>query len=745
MVGLPVSRDRMESLQEDIVDLQGMVVTVFSQAGAVRYPSWKFPDKISCDLDLVPLLDRYGLLLLLQSFTEYAGNLISEEVTPPSTATGPSMSVGLAVRKYWESMVKVGALYQQLANEKKGRKDRASIPTCSSQASQIENVRTKSSCSERSESDVTILGLQASSLALSTGSGLLCGNPSARFEAKSTPGPDRPVQSIPSQMAELSPVPCDTCEKSQLSLREVGRAIVSICTSQNLPSSLSRFLKMLEETLERRPLTAVDISYWASEQNKDLSRINKHLQALTELITPLKEELEASQEQKEEMRKQIEAFEGRLQKEKEAQEQQRKQAGLLFDKRHQEILQMVAQLEKEKEDLQNNAVSLNETISTLKEKLQSQGATIQELEQAKRDLLQEMRMKMVDKAEVQSREEQLEVLTSQLEASKQQLGWATSELNKEKAKVESMLRNKESLQAKQRALMQQLDCLDQECEQLRASLADREEECILMKESLKEMKEGRWETQRQLEDQQKLMEKAEQEKLSMEQSASELQRTISELGELIQEMKERERLLVFFPDLHVPSYERKTIKLSCKPMDMASLADCTCTGNILEDMGKQIQANNIRISILEEQNARLRTAVAKMKETALLQEGAKLIPPTQLWIQSATDDSYEEGGTRSPTRHPIAAGIQGVAMRHPSHHANAGSIAQSRTQSSRGAGSSSTTSQRTLGNPLAKPPSREAAWKPPFTFTYEDVPYARVRGKGKDQAHSAHCTRNYQK
>ncbi|XP_042300170.1 coiled-coil domain-containing protein 157-like isoform X2 [Sceloporus undulatus] len=358
MLGLAVDRERMESLQEDIIDLQGMVVTVFSQAGAVHYPSWKFPDKASCDLDLVPLLDRYGfaednpelttrshivlleliidrLLLLLQSFTVYAGSLVHEEATSPSSATtGPSMSIGMAARTYWESMVKLGAFYQQLAKEKKGCEDGAPNP------SRTEDTRVKSSCFERSESDVTIPGLQASSLASSAGSGLLHGDRTERSEAKSTPGP--------------SPAPCDTCEKAQLSLREAGHAIIGMCTSQNLPSSLGKFLGTLGETLEHRPLTAMDISYWASEQNKDLSRIRKHLRTLTELIGPLKEELEASREQEEEMRRRIEAFEGRLQKEKEAQEEQRKQAGLLFEQRHQEILQTVAQLEKEKEDLQDS-------------------------------------------------------------------------------------------------------------------------------------------------------------------------------------------------------------------------------------------------------------------------------------------------------------------------------------------------------------------------------------------------------
>lgn len=38
------------------------------------------------------------------------------------------------------------------------------------------------------------------------------------------------------------------------------------------------------------------------------------------------------------------------------------------------------------------------------------------------------------------------------------------------------------------------------------------------------------------------------------------------------------------------------------------------SGNVMEDMGKQLQANNIRISILEEENSRLRNAIGKMKE-----------------------------------------------------------------------------------------------------------------------------------
>nr|XP_060641285.1 coiled-coil domain-containing protein 157 isoform X1 [Anolis sagrei ordinatus] len=682
----------MESLQRDIVELQGTVIDVFSRSRPIRCPSWKFPDKASCDLDLVSLLERYGfaennseltqrshvllleliidrLLLLFQSFTEYAENLISEGASSsPSGAMGPSMSVGLAVRTYWDSMVKLGNLYQQLVMEKKGNKEDVSS------REQAEIKRTRSSCSQQSESDVTILGMQDSSLTSSIASGQMCGHfPNC----------------IPSPTTEPPVVPCEACEKAQTSLQEVGRAIVGLCEGQNLPSSLGKFLKTAEETLGGRALSVVDIDYWAAEQSKDISRIGKHLRTLTELVGPLKGELEAAQ-------KQVEDLEVRLQEEKEAQEQQRKEAEQSFEKKHKESLRRVGRLEKEKEDLQNKTITLEKNISTLKKKLRFQEATVQELEQVQMDLLQNM----VDKAEVHILEERLEALSGQLQAAKEQLGRATTELDKEKAKAESMLRHKESLQAKQRALMQQLDRLDQECEGLKASLAKEEEERFLMKERLKETREKRREAQHQLEAQQKLTEKAEREKASAEHSASELQRSVSQLGELVQEMKEKERLLVLFPELHIPVE-----------------AQFEGTGDVLEDMAKQLQANNIRISVLEEENTRLRAAVAKVKEVAQ-QEGPKILPPTQLWNQSSADTLYEDGGVHAPIGGPTAVAIQGVAIRHPSRH----DTVWSRCSAS---GNATSSSQRTLGNSPSKPSSGES-----FAFAYKDLPHVKGRGRG---------------
>nr|XP_020656502.1 coiled-coil domain-containing protein 157-like [Pogona vitticeps] len=551
--------------------------------------------------------------------------------------------------------------------------------------------------------------------------------------AQSAHGPATSVQSIQTQTMEWSPEPCDVCERAQASLREVGRGIINICNSQNLPSSLSRFLELAGDAPDTKPLRAMDVSYWATEQSKDLSRINKHLRTLVELINPLKGALEESEKQREELRDQLETLEGRLQKEKEAQEQERKEAERLFERKHAESLQQAASLEKEKKELQNRVDSLEGNLSRLKETLRAQEGTIQALEEAKKGLLQEMKAKMMDRDEVQKLEDRLQAQASQLESARQQLDRANVALEKERAKADSMLRHKESLQAKQRALMQQLDGLDQECEQLKASLADGEEEQQMMRERLKETQEEKRGVQQQLEVQQKLTERAQHEKQTVEQSAAELQRTISELGELIEEMKEKQRLLVFFPDLHVPVE-----------------AQFESTGDVMEDMGKQLQANNIRISILEEENARLRTALTKMKEVTQL-EGPKLVPPAQLWIQPPAKATSEDGERQPPVWYPGGRGSQGAPASHSSpNRASLGSAGQNRARSGHALARDGSASRRPPSEgKRAKPPSGQASRKAAFHFSGEEGSglgaFARAQGRDQVLGHPAHGAWSHQK
>lgn len=60
MAHLLGSKTCLESLKQDVNDVQATVGDLLSRVGPVRSPSWKYPDKIACELDIEELLERYS-------------------------------------------------------------------------------------------------------------------------------------------------------------------------------------------------------------------------------------------------------------------------------------------------------------------------------------------------------------------------------------------------------------------------------------------------------------------------------------------------------------------------------------------------------------------------------------------------------------------------------------------------------------------------------------------------------------
>lgn len=60
MAHLLGSQACLESLKQDVTDIQTTVMDLLSRVGSVRSPSWKYPDKISSELDIEELLERYS-------------------------------------------------------------------------------------------------------------------------------------------------------------------------------------------------------------------------------------------------------------------------------------------------------------------------------------------------------------------------------------------------------------------------------------------------------------------------------------------------------------------------------------------------------------------------------------------------------------------------------------------------------------------------------------------------------------
>ncbi|NXA66301.1 CC157 protein, partial [Mohoua ochrocephala] len=522
---------------------------------------------------------RDRLLLLLQSFTGYAETVLSGRAVPPPRGLGPCMSAGLTARTFWSTMLKLGAFCQQLRDEDKDCRQETptqqSTPPPAPQAGKPEKEHPKCRLPDVLESGTAPEAAQSTSV---------CPCPSVRVlgssgssQARAGPSPAPSTRSVPTQTSGSPLGSCDTCSSAQASLHEVARAITSICQSQNIPSALSKFQEVLEDSTGRRNLSATDMSYWASEQSKDLSRINKHLQGLLQQVNPLKAELEEMGKQKEKLQKQVRDFSRKLQKqvedfsrkqqaEKDTQAEQQRKAERSLKAKDKEHSEAVARLERDKDDLRRASppcpawamVSVSPELS-------------------KATLLEEMRTMMVTRSQVLELEEKVQVLIGQRDSLDQELSTTSVQLEKEKVRVEGMFRHEESLQAKQRSLLQQLDSLDQEREELQASLGEAEEDKAWLAEQLEQSRE---QSGKQLQ-------------------AQQLQANTSRLEEQAQELRERERLLVFFPELHIPT-----------EMQFES------SGNLMEDMESQLQANNIRIEVLERENAQLEALLAKVKVAA---------------------------------------------------------------------------------------------------------------------------------
>ncbi|XP_077806187.1 coiled-coil domain-containing protein 157 isoform X3 [Macaca mulatta] len=687
MAHLLGSQACMDSLRTDLTDLQGAIVDVFSRAGPVRFPSWKFPDCMACDLDMVALLEHYDhvpgdpeftqlshvvllelvidrLLLLLQSCMSYLENLGSEQMMPPARATGPCMSVGLTVRRFWDSLLKLGTLHQQ--------------PLPQKGANQRETPTSKPTKGEPPRSPECLPAKFIKPSSPVPGLPQTCQEPesipvraSLQFPATTS----RNTRSVYSQTIETALVPCDACASVQGSLQKVGKAVISLCQSQNLPSSLGQFQQLVQDSMGLRPLPAATVGRWAAEQRKDLKRLSKHVEAL-------RAQLEEAEGQKDGLRKQAGKLEQALKQEQGA---RRRQA--------EEDEQCLSEWERDKQQLLTETSDLKTKMATLERELKQQQESTQAMETKAQQLQEEGERRAAAERQVQQLEEQVQLLVGRLEGAGQQICWASTELDKEKARVDSMVRHQESLQAKQRALLKQLDSLDQEREELQGSLNEAEAQRAHVEEQLQsEREQGQCQLRAQQEPglslplPQELLQSLQREKQGLEQATTDLRLTILELERELVELRERERLLVAFPDLHQPTETQIQIHGGRSSSVESQITCPTDSGNVTDHMERQVQANDIRIQVLQEENGRLQSMLSKIREVAQ-QGGLKLIPQDRLWS-------------------PSSKGTQGATQPVQAQSTSPGPLGRQHLPGSK-------TGRTLLGQPCASPPRQQPCASPP--------------------------------
>ncbi|CAB1440172.1 unnamed protein product [Pleuronectes platessa] len=556
-------QDCIESLRGDLVDLQGAILDVFSWTGPLRVPSWKFPDKLSCNLDRSALLGQYDfvegesefnqhshivllelvidrLLLLLQSSSSYVEQLRCSPRREQTQQKG-GLSVGLVVRNYWSNLVDFASLTVRSRSD--------SCRHCSSAWS-------SSSFFE-----------------------FLLQNHAPSSPSHNTPCcPKTDSRSVGCQTVESSLSPCDACHQVQSTLRKTGYALVELFQSEGLPSSLQPLLAAVEDTLQLGHMTTGDVAQWANEQLRDLRRLEKHLQDVRATVHPLRHRLAAAETERDKFRTQL--------------ERARKDFKQETEKCQATIVQLEFSLSKAQRSMKETETKLQEEKQQLKRETLSQEDALQALECEKIALQEKVKSLHLEEeacCKLQNRIQQLESDISETQVL----------LDKEKAKYHSACRQQESMQAKQKSLLERVDDLDEECEELQRQLGDEEGRQNHLHNELQQMSEEKEQLQAQLTQQQVLCFDLQKEKETVETNMGELEKSVVELKEHVQVLLEREKLLVSFPEL--------SAQVQAQPQS---------TGNVLLDMEKQMQANCVRIKVLEQENATLHSSLDKLRERA---------------------------------------------------------------------------------------------------------------------------------
>ncbi|XP_042564091.1 LOW QUALITY PROTEIN: coiled-coil domain-containing protein 157 [Clupea harengus] len=629
-------QDCVDSLRRDLIDLQGAVLDVFSRTGPVRCSSWKFPDKQSCNLDLVLLLEKYDfvegeeefnqhthivllelvidrLMLLLQSFSAHIDLILGgKEMLRHQSECQPSVSIGPAVKNFWNNLVQLGKQYPR----------QTMFIMCSNPTQHTEALRASGNPAEKlipgslsasslqdSRGTITQPPSQhclsgpshstprprpAPSSTASSSSSHLCQSyprltsPSTLSQSAASspcPTPNRvpptpsisaDCHSVGTQTVESSLVPCDACASVQASLRESGAALVNLCETLGLPCSLQRLLVVAEDSAMAGRLSACDVAQWASEQKRDMGRLGKHHQEVSATLDALREQLKTAEEERGELKTWME---GELQEELE----ELRRGAVLMQSKNKELSAELSLQREALHTLAGESDALQEEVR----RLQAQEVTWTQVEERRRDLMTD-------------------------------LSNTRLLLDKECAKYQSATRQHESLQMKQRALLERVDSLVSECEELQTTLEEKEE----LTHTLSHISEERDTLSQQLTKQQAECVELQEERGRLAARVAELESAARGLREELKQAARRERMLVAFPELN--------------PLAQGAPQS---TGDVLGDMEQQLQVNCLRIRVLEQENTSLRSSLEKLRERGRVRAANQ---PAEVWSpqhQSMSDMS----------------------------------------------------------------------------------------------------------
>ncbi|RUS89766.1 hypothetical protein EGW08_002469 [Elysia chlorotica] len=584
------SKACIDSLLNDVQDIHWTVRDIICRIGPLNVRSWKFPDQSACDVDIDDLLDLYScdddnddeeekqvahialyelvidrLLLLVQATAKFADtHLGSGKFSNCGEADTKKVagSVGLVVKQFWTQISALQTLYQQLQSENNSKESKVQALTKELNTSTIDGGTELPSSGPAKTTNYSPLPKTPGTM------GIIPPNQADMvFLGLTSPSAkdfsiSQDTNNKSSQTYETCLIPCESCEFVQRKMREAGDIVIKVCADQGLPCSLKKFKS---EVSHVETLMFGDVCRWMAEQNKDIARIGKQSDLLQASVDPLKKEVKACGRKVKEAEDNAKLYESKMKEEKETQAVLRKQIEGKMREQEDQHKQMMDEETRQKTNLDREKQKLEQEMKAVKEELKKQEENLKALELEYKVLEKELEEKCQAANQADSLEKELTVLQTSLKDVKEELDNATKALAREKGKGRSATKHNEII-----------------------------------------------------------IQNLESEKKSLADSIKQSQAMIRELEVKLEESKERERMIVEYPDLNGP----------VNP-------DLSGTGDILQDMQNQVKANSVRVRLLEEQNSGLNHSILKLTNlqfTAGHSIDPKPLPvqPIPLWEQNDT-------------------------------------------------------------------------------------------------------------
>ncbi|KAF5908117.1 coiled-coil domain-containing protein, partial [Clarias magur] len=411
---------------------------------------------------------------------------------------GGSVCVGLVVKRYWSNLIQFNSQQRQQRMSSASRPDSSSSstpPPCTASASA----------------------------------------PSHSLHTSSTPSVRR--LSAGCQTLESALVPCDACARVQATLQDSARAVASLCRALGLSCQLWSPLQAAEETLQLGRLSACDLALWAREQHRDLGRIQTHVTQVQEKLDSLTHSLQKTEEERDEIRAQLEREKETSTREREETRRREEECERRLQEETRRRDEELKRQQGEQEELRRVAAALEVKISELEGEVELRRETQQCVERERDSLLEEVHRLHVEEMSWKQTEEEKRNLEADLSD-------AQTLLDKESAKYQS------ATVAKQQALLERVDALLQQCEDLQSRLDECEDQKAELTDTLTHTTQERNTLQEQLTQQESEFQSLNEDKQKQCVRLRELEECVSRLTEELQQSREREKLLVAFPELH---------------------------------------------------------------------------------------------------------------------------------------------------------------------------------------------------